>query len=62
MSITLNNSMRNKMQGRGLKYIIKARMAKGIGCVKEARRTREIENHHSNVRELAWKPQVHARG
>ena len=50
------------MQGRGLKYIIKARMAKGIGCVKEARRTREIENHHSNVRELAWKPQVHARG
>ena len=37
-------------------------MAKGIGCVKEARRTREIENHHSNVRELAWKPQVHARG
>ena len=54
--------MRNKMQGTGLKYIIKARMAKGIGCVREARRTREIENHHSNVRQLAWKPQVHARG
>ena len=62
MSITLNNSMRNKMQGTSLKHVIKARMAKGRRCVREARRAREIENHHSNVRELAWKPQVHARG
>ena len=50
------------MQGTGLKHVIKARMAKGRRCVREARRAREIENHHSNVRELAWKPQVHARG
>ena len=56
MNITLKNSMRNEMQEMGLKHVMKARMAKGIGYVREARRTREIENHHSNVRELAWKP------
>ena len=62
MNITLKNSMRNEIQGMGLKHVMKAGMAKGIGCVREARRTREIENHHSNVRELAWKPQAPARG